>query len=249
MRSTLKYSKGEGEVTALVVLAIFGFIIWGVFSLIGGEQMGVVDYHDCRQTIDLKEGDWSTFSKKFTCNLYKAANGKILGGECVHVDLSSDGRCEAAYIYQKEPEIKCLDIVNGYLNAEGQCMCNAGYSFNKETSKCEIPLVTRSLPTQIGECVTTEVKSVGSRLTNQFGQPIPGSGSAITYTNEGYQVSYDEIYGINSSQTGDQVVLCLLSVPTDCPPGDDRGKIYKATNLRTTLNWEAPDSEHSCGGM
>ena len=38
------------------------------------------------------------------------------------------------------------------------------------------------------------------------------------------------------------------SVPENCPPGDDRGKIYKATNLRTNESWEAPDSQHSCGG-
>jgi hypothetical protein len=49
-------------------------------------------------------------------------------------------------------------------------------------------------------------------------------------------------------RSGDKVKLCLVSLPEDCPPGDDRGKIYRATNLRTGESWEAPDSQHSCGG-
>jgi hypothetical protein len=42
--------------------------------------------------------------------------------------------------------------------------------------------------------------------------------------------------------------LCLTGIPDECPPGDDRGKTYKATNLRTKKSWEAMDSEHMCGG-
>jgi len=42
--------------------------------------------------------------------------------------------------------------------------------------------------------------------------------------------------------------LCLVSIPAGCPRGDVRGRIYRATNLRTGETWQAPDSEHSCGG-
>jgi len=57
-----------------------------------------------------------------------------------------------------------------------------------------------------------------------------------------------EIPEIHRSQIGDPVRLCLVSTPEDCPPGDDGGKVYSATNLRTGESWEAPDSQHSCGG-
>jgi hypothetical protein len=98
-------------------------------------------------------------------------------------------------------------------------------------------------PTQGGQCTQTTVKTVGTRLDN-----TPGSGSAIGYANGGAQVSYDQVPGIDDSQAGDSVKLCLVSLPQDCPAGDDRGKVYAATNLRTGETWSEADSEHSCGG-
>ena len=99
-----------------------------------------------------------------------------------------------------------------------------------------------ALPTEIGACSETTIEDIGYRLGD------PDSGSAISYANGGGQVSYDTIPEIHRSRVGDPVRLCLVSLPEDCPPGDDRGKVYSATNLRTGESWEAPDSQHSCGG-
>jgi hypothetical protein len=99
-----------------------------------------------------------------------------------------------------------------------------------------------ALPTEIGECSETTIEDIGYRLGD------PDSGSAISYANGGGQVSYDTIPEIHRSRIGDPVRLCLVSLPEDCPPGDDRGKVYSATNLRTGESWEAADSQHSCGG-
>ncbi len=99
------------------------------------------------------------------------------------------------------------------------------------------------LPSAVGQCAETSVLDVETRLEN-----TPGSGSAIKYANGGYQVSYDQVPAIDSSQPGDRIQLCLASVPQNCPPGDDRGKVYHAVNRRTGDEWDAPDSEHSCGG-
>jgi hypothetical protein len=98
------------------------------------------------------------------------------------------------------------------------------------------------LPTEIGACSETTIENIGYRLGD------PDSGSAISYANGGGQVFYDTIPEIHRSRVGDPVRLCLVSIPEDCPPGDDRGKVYSATNLRTSESWEAPDSQHSCGG-
>lgn len=100
-----------------------------------------------------------------------------------------------------------------------------------------------SLPITVGECSITSVARIGSRLDG-----MPNSGSAIKYANGGYQVSYDTVASVQDWRVGDQVKLCLVSIPTNCPPGDNRGKVYNATNLRTNETWEASDSEHSCGG-
>lgn len=106
-----------------------------------------------------------------------------------------------------------------------------------------------TLPTVVGQCDITIISQIGTRLMDGLtNNPIPGTGSAIWYADGGYQVSYDTVQGIVSSQVGDQVNLCLISVPDNCPFGDNRGWIYKATNLRTGDVWSAGNSEHSCGG-
>ncbi|HAN63287.1 MAG TPA: hypothetical protein DCQ79_05375, partial [Rhizobiales bacterium] len=74
----------------------------------------------------------------------------------------------------------------------------------------------------VGECSETTIEDIGYRLGD------PDSGSAISYANGGVQVSYDTIPEIHRSRVGDEVKLCLVSVPEDCPPGDDRGKVYSA---------------------
>jgi hypothetical protein len=97
--------------------------------------------------------------------------------------------------------------------------------------------------TRVGQCVETRVKEVGNRLEN-----TPGSGSSITFTNGGGQVSYEQVPAVDASRPGDRVSMCLVSVPEDCPPGDDRGRTYKTTNKRTGQSWTLPDAEHMCGG-
>ena len=105
------------------------------------------------------------------------------------------------------------------------------------------------LPTHVGQCASTTVKEVTTRLQDGIThKPTPGSGSAVEFANGGYQVSYDTIAAISQSRAGDPVTMCLISLPQDCPPGDTRGITYKTTNLRTHGSWTLPDSEHSCGG-
>ena len=117
-----------------------------------------------------------------------------------------------------------------------------------------LPAAASPLPRRVGACSRTTVKEIlyrlGSTDANGVVIPVPGSGSAIAYTNGGYQVSYDMVPAIHRSREGDSVELCLTSVP-DCrqaPRGDLRGRIYRARNLRTSESWTLPDSQHSCGG-
>jgi hypothetical protein len=100
-----------------------------------------------------------------------------------------------------------------------------------------------SLPSKVGQCTNTTIKTIGTRLDG-----VTDSGDAVTYANGGYQVSYGRIEGLKGARVGDAVKLCLTEMPDDCPPGDDRGKTYKATDLRTHKDWQAMNSEHMCGG-
>jgi hypothetical protein len=111
------------------------------------------------------------------------------------------------------------------------------------------PWAAEALPIAPGSCVLTQIASIGTRLVDgRTGQPMPGSGSAVTFANKGYQVSYGEEPPITRSRPGDRVYLCLMQIPRGCPPGDDRGKVYTTTNLRTLESWTLPDAEHRCGG-
>jgi hypothetical protein len=99
------------------------------------------------------------------------------------------------------------------------------------------------VPTKEGQCVMTKIATIGTRL-----EGVADSGDQVTYTDGVLQVSYAAIKGLKGAKAGDAVKLCLTAIPDDCPPGDTRGKSYKATDLRTHKRWEALDSEHMCGG-
>jgi len=99
------------------------------------------------------------------------------------------------------------------------------------------------LPAQVGQCTLTKIKQIGTRLDG-----VANSGDAVSFVDGGYLVSYSTIPGLKGARAGDGVKLCLTEVPDDCPTGDDRGKTYKATDLRTRQSWSAMNSEHMCGG-
>ena len=99
------------------------------------------------------------------------------------------------------------------------------------------------VPTKRGHCVETRIAELSSRL-----EGAPDSGSGITYDNGIYGVSYETVPEVQNSRVGDPIRLCLVSIPKGCPAGDDRGKEYRATNLRTHQSWKLPDAEHMCGG-
>jgi uncharacterized protein len=107
-----------------------------------------------------------------------------------------------------------------------------------------------SLPKTPGRCVSTTVKEVTPRLGDgsAFKPEDFDSGTAISFANGGYQVSYERETALLDSRHGDSVVMCLIAIPQLCPPGDARGRSYMVTNLRTRRTWTLGDSEHLCGG-
>lgn len=108
------------------------------------------------------------------------------------------------------------------------------------------------LPKRIGTCTRTKISGIGTRFGDTLKALPDGDasdpGSSVAFADDGHQVSYSYEAAIGASAIGDDVVVCLMSLPRDCPPGDDRGKFYSATNLRTKGSWILPDSQHMCGG-
>lgn len=106
-----------------------------------------------------------------------------------------------------------------------------------------------AIPTREGTCTYSRIREVSHRLQDgRTGRVIPDSGSAVVMTNGLYQVSYSEVAAVNESRRGDRVFVCLIKIPRGCPPGDNRGRLYTTTNLRTEDSWTLFDSQHMCGG-
>jgi hypothetical protein len=95
-------------------------------------------------------------------------------------------------------------------------------------------------------CNKTTIQTIGKRLDTE-NRTLQGT--VITYANGTMGISYDVIPEIaEHSKPGDKVKLCLIAQYVDCPKGDNRGRTYRATNLRTSESWELMDSQHICGG-
>jgi uncharacterized protein len=108
-----------------------------------------------------------------------------------------------------------------------------------------LPPEGKTMPAQEGHCSRSRITLIGGRLE---GDTNFSSGSTVGFANGGLQVSYDKVPGIAASKLGDPVLICLTALPKHCPAGDDRGKNFTTTNLRTKQSWSESDSEHRCGG-
>ena len=105
------------------------------------------------------------------------------------------------------------------------------------------------VPTSEFTCARTTIARLEHRLQDGTnGSFVRTSGSAVRFTNGLYQVSYAELEAVQQSRNGDPVFICLVRIPQNCPPGDNRGRMYTTTNLRTLNSWTMADSEHGCGG-
>lgn len=107
------------------------------------------------------------------------------------------------------------------------------------------PALAEPIPTTIGDCAASTITLIGGRLE---GDTTFETGTTVVFENGLFQVSYDKIFEIIKSRVGDPVQICLVELPQDCPPGDDRGRVYTTTNERTGRTWTLADSQHMCGG-
>lgn len=106
-------------------------------------------------------------------------------------------------------------------------------------------------PTKVGACLEGTIKSIGTRFGDKLVQPkskAEDNGSAFEATNGVYGIVYWFVPELASSRVGDRVRSCLVSVPRGCPKGDDRGRVYTTTNVRTGASWTMSDAQHMCGG-
>ena len=108
--------------------------------------------------------------------------------------------------------------------------------------------VATAIPARGGTCAFTRVARVHQRLVGENHREIPDSGSSVELAIRDTGVSSHLAAAVPASRAGDRVITCLVIIPRGCPPGDNRGRVYTTTNLRTRESWTLQDSQHSCGG-
>ena len=115
------------------------------------------------------------------------------------------------------------------------------------------PPVLVENPTRIGECAERTIAAITDLSNERVSRKPPKRGTIdpgiyVRYSNKDAQVSHEWDAALAHSKVGDHVRMCLVEIPRDCPPGDNRGRVYETTNLRTNEVWKMPDDPHMCGG-
>ena len=105
------------------------------------------------------------------------------------------------------------------------------------------------MPNKLADCALTHITSLTTRFgEEELANASADTGSLVEFANGGVQVSYDHEEGLAASRVGDAVAICLVSIPRDCPAGDDRGRVYYGIDLVLKGSWALADSQHMCGG-
>lgn len=125
------------------------------------------------------------------------------------------------------------------------CLCGLMLACSSSADALAAP------PTKIGTCLTSAIVRIGTRFSDKLVKPKSDDmdeGTSIEMKNSVYGVSYQYVPEVARSRIGDKVMTCLVSIPKGCPKGDDRGRVYTTTNLRTQESFTLGDSQHMCGG-
>lgn len=209
----------------------------------------------------------STLAASFDCN---KASTLVETAICSDPELSSLDDSLAALYKQALRESSSATQIKAHQRAwlktrntckSAGCLRDAYHQRLAELQATPVPRPTQSsgIPVRIGDCVTTQIEDKSTR----FSGATPGDTGGemyVSFTNSvGLYLTNIPHLPANANPDaymartrdfalGDTIRLCLVSLPEDCPPGDDRGKGYSVTNLKNQLSFIGIDAWHSCGG-
>ena len=112
-------------------------------------------------------------------------------------------------------------------------------------------------PRTLGACSSSTVQSKRFRMAPSPGDPNykpsenPAGKEVLISLNNGigvYAGDGDAFILSPDFAPGHRVKVCLVEVPKNCPPGDNRGKIYTLRDRETGRTVRGIDSWHLCGG-
>lgn len=164
-------------------------------------------------------------------------------------DLAARHACGPDRLCILDQQVNALEFYDGYGPKIPVPPWVGSYRLTLFQQRGQAPV--DGLPKKVAQCTMSKITAITDRFGAELKQPVGDafdSGSAIDFADDGHQVSYSFEPEIAASAIGDQVLVCLVSIPKNCPKGDDRGKFYSTTNLRTKGSWILPDAQHMCGG-
>jgi hypothetical protein len=124
-------------------VVIIGLAIWGAISLYQNTLQAKTEVfgdlsttEDCRVKINLSDSEYVSAKGKFICTDNRTQSGKYMGGTCIKLELSSDGKCNTAYTYYRKSDVKCGD--NELPTYNDMCACVYNY-IRDSNNKCVAP--------------------------------------------------------------------------------------------------------------
>lgn len=196
----------------------------------------------------------NNITPSFDCNKAKSYSEILV---CSNTELSyKDNLIAALYrnflvgdskIENQNHQIKQSQIF--WIKSRNKCNNQncVGDTYNSRISELKSQIAykpTNETKKVLGACFLDKIKSIEPRLNNGSFD----SGVFSDYESGTRAVSYDAQSEVIKSRPGDNIIVCLKSLPDNCPVGDERGAVYFTHNLRTGENWVLPADSHSCGG-
>lgn len=111
----------DGAVASLFAIGIIGYGLYSIFG--GGEREGTFKIDDCREVVQLSSDNFQRYYKDFTCVIQKSKSGRIISGECAHIDMSGNV-CKTAFVYDKKASGVCNDPKFPHLHYDDLCYPN-----------------------------------------------------------------------------------------------------------------------------
>lgn len=101
-------ASGCGCCVALVAIVGIYMGAAAAYGSMYGEREGEISTEGCRIKLSVRDGDYPTWFRKFTCSYARTGSGALMWGTCAAVDTEA-GNCQTAYTYFKQVKTACTD--------------------------------------------------------------------------------------------------------------------------------------------
>jgi hypothetical protein len=103
-----------------------------------------------------------------------------------------------------------------------------------------------TVPHRVGHCDLTRITAISGRIAPSR---YDSGGWTVAFADGLHVVSGLAVPGgVRLARVGDPARVCLVSIPHPCPAHDERGRLFRVTDMRVHRTYLAPNAWHGCGG-